>query len=143
MTEESVLFVSIIKWVLLASCCGAIVGASTSLFLKLLSGSITLAGRYEYTFFLLPLAMLASSLLTLYVAPQARGHGTEKVIESIHKSFGKIPALVAPVKLVATIITLALGGSAGKEGPCAQIGGALSSLFAGILRLDPKDHKKL
>jgi H+/Cl- antiporter ClcA len=29
---------------------------------------------------------------------------------------------VAPVKLLSTVLTLAFGGSVGKEGPCAQIG---------------------
>jgi H+/Cl- antiporter ClcA len=36
-----------------------------------------------------------------------------------------------------------LGGSAGKEGPCAQIGAGLSSLFADVLKLDDHDRKKL
>lgn len=39
------------------------------------------------------------------------------------------------MKLIATKITIAAGGSAGKEGPCAQIGGGLSSLFADLLKL--------
>ncbi|MBI5587352.1 MAG: chloride channel protein, partial [Deltaproteobacteria bacterium] len=40
-------------------------------------------------------------------------------------------------------ITLALGGSAGKEGPCAQIGGGLASVFADILKFAEIDRKKL
>lgn len=78
-----------------------------------------------------------------YLAPDAEGHGTEKVIEAIHKRSGKIPILVVPVKLVATIITLATGGSAGKEGPCAQIGAGLTSLFSDLLRFDDRDRKKM
>lgn len=142
-TEESVLFFSITKWVILAACCGALVGASTALFLHLLAMAIAFTARFPHSFLLLPLALLGSALLTRYVAPEARGHGTEKVIEAIHKTAGKIPVLVAPIKLVATIMTLALGGSAGKEGPCAQIGAALSSLFASLLRLGNGDRKKL
>ena len=34
-------------------------------------------------------------------------------------------------------------GLAGRIGPCAQIGGALSSLFADFLRFDDRDRKKL
>jgi H+/Cl- antiporter ClcA len=56
---------------------------------------------------------------------------------------GKIPFKVVPVKLVATVITLAGGGSAGKEGPCAQIGAGLASSFASLLRLDDVDRRKL
>jgi H+/Cl- antiporter ClcA len=50
---------------------------------------------------------------------------------------------VVPVKLVATIVTIATGGSAGKEGPCAQIGAALSSIFSSLLRFDDRDRRKL
>jgi len=64
-----------------------------------------------------------------YLAPDAEGHGTEKVIEAIHTSSGKMKFAVVPVKLIASVITIASGGSAGKEGPCAQIGGGLSSFF--------------
>jgi H+/Cl- antiporter ClcA len=36
-----------------------------------------------------------------------------------------------------------MGGSAGKEGPAAQIGAALASVFSDILRFDGHDRKKL
>lgn len=75
--------------------------------------------------------------------PDAEGHGTDKIIEAIHKCSGRIKLLVVPVKLVATIITLVAGGSAGKEGPCAQIGAGLASAFADLLRVDEQDRKKL
>jgi len=142
-TEESVLFASVIKWIVLASCTGIIVGLAASAFLGVLSWSTARADHYAFTFLLLPLAFFISSLLTTYVAPDARGHGTEKVIEAIHKHNSIIPAAVVPVKLVATVITLAIGGSAGKEGPCAQIGAGLSSLFAQLLRFDESDRRKL
>jgi H+/Cl- antiporter ClcA len=35
------------------------------------------------------------------------------------------------------------GGSVGKEGPCAQIGAGLTSLFSDILKFDDHDRKKL
>ena len=41
------------------------------------------------------------------------------------------------------MLTLAFGGSVGKEGPCAQIGAAITSLFADVLRLDDKDRRRL
>ena len=141
--EESVLFISIVKWLFLASCVGATVGLSTSIFLKLLEMGIALATGFTYYFLLLPVALFFSSLIIKYFAPEAVGHGTEKVIEAVHKRSGKINPLVVPIKLVATVITIALGGSAGKEGPCAQIGAGLSSIFSDLLRFDDKDRKKL
>lgn len=142
-TEPTILFLSVIKWVVLATAAGAIVGLATGGFLKLLNLSIVTSQQYPYTFLLLPLALFGSSLLVEYLAPDARGHGTEKVIEAIHQRSGKIAAPVVPVKLAATILTLGMGGSAGKEGPCAQIGAGLSSLLADILRFDDHDRKKL
>jgi H+/Cl- antiporter ClcA len=50
---------------------------------------------------------------------------------------------VAPVKFIATVITIAFGGSAGKEGPSAQIGAGTASVVADLLRLNDNERKKL
>jgi H+/Cl- antiporter ClcA len=141
--ESSVLFISISKWIFLASVVGVIVGSSTALFLKLLDLSMDFAKGYKYYFMLLPAAMFLSVIIVKYLAPEAEGHGTEKVIEAVHKRSGKMNPLVVPVKLLATIITIAAGGSAGKEGPCAQIGAGLSSAMSDLLRFDDKDRRRL
>jgi H+/Cl- antiporter ClcA len=141
--ESSILFISISKWFLLSTLIGGLVGLSSTIFLKLLHGAILQSGKHPHFHFLLPLAFFLSALIIKYCAPDAEGHGTEKVIEAVHKSSGKIKAAVVPVKLIATIVTLAAGGSAGKEGPCAQIGAGLSSIFADIFKFDDRDRKKL
>jgi H+/Cl- antiporter ClcA len=141
--EESVIFVSVLKWVMLAIIVGLIVGVSVALFLKLLNWCISLSSQYSYYYFLLPVAMFVSVVIIKYLAPDAEGHGTEKVIEAIHKKSGKINPIVVPIKVIATLITLSAGGSVGKEGPCAQVGSGLTSLFADILKFDNADRKKL
>jgi H+/Cl- antiporter ClcA len=141
--EETVLFISVAKWIFMATIVGVVVGLSTAVFIKILVWSSQLAKNYEYYFLLLPVALVLSELLVKYLAPDARGHGTEKVIEAIHKHSGRIKASVVPVKLLATIITLAAGGSVGKEGPCAQIGAGLTSLLADLFKFGDKDRKKL
>lgn len=141
-TEGTVMIISILKWFVLASIVGLIVGLSTSLFLFLLDKAIFFTGKFNYYYLLLPVAFFLSALITK-IAPEAEGHGTEKVIEAVHKRKAYIKAAVVPVKLLTTIITLACGGSAGKEGPCAQIGGGLASTFANLLRFSPADRKKL
>jgi len=137
------MFASVLKWFVLATLTGAIVGLSTTVFLKALAWSINIAEGHEFFFLLLPVAFVISIVLIKWLAPDAEGHGTEKVIEAIHTKSGRIKAAVVPVKLVATIVTLACGGSAGKEGPCAQIGAGLASLFADLLRLSDHDRKKI
>ena len=141
--EEIVLFISIFKWVILSTFVGIIVGLSTTVFLKILNITTKLTTSYPFYFLFLPVALFISSILVTYLAPDAEGHGTEKVIEAVHKYSGKIKPSVVLVKLIATVITIAGGGSVGKEGPSAQIGAGLSSIFANFLKLDNNDRRKL
>jgi H+/Cl- antiporter ClcA len=141
--EGSVLFISILKWLFLATCVGILVGISTSVFLKLLGFGISATTRHHFYFFILPEALFMSALIVKVFAPDAEGHGTEKIIEAVHRHSGKMKLAVVPVKLVATIITISFGGSAGKEGPAAQIGAALTSAFSRLLRFGDRDRKKL
>lgn len=142
LTEGTVIFLSVLKWFLLATIIGALVGAASAGFIQLLNWGIARGARLSYYYFSLPAVFFLSALIIKYLAPEAEGHGTEKVIEAVHKRFGRIKAMVVPVKLVATVITLAAGGSAGKEGPCAQIGGGLASIFADIFRFTEHERKK-
>jgi H+/Cl- antiporter ClcA len=146
-TEHAALVVTTLKWALLGAVAGVCVGWGTRAFLWSLAASADLAGRvfagWFRAYFLLPLALPACVWLIRTFAPTAKGHGTEAVITAIHTRSGKIDWLVAPVKLLATVVTLAFGGSVGKEGPCAQIGAAITSLFADVLRLDDKDRRRL
>ena len=56
---------------------------------------------------------------------------------------GRIPLAVAPIKLAATVVTIGVGGSVGKEGPAAQIGASLASGLASILRPGRRDRRKV
>ena len=141
--EQTVIFLSIIKWVTLAVIIGILVGASTTLFLKLLHLSTGFTSGFHYYFLAIPFTFVLCTFLINYLAPQSKGHGTEKVIEAVHKRSGRIDWTVIPVKLFTTIITIASGGSVGKEGPSGQIGAGLASLFSDILRLNSRDRKKL
>ncbi len=143
LVEQLTLLASVIKWTCYASIVGALVGCGTAAFLRTLGWASALFARYPDYYLFLPVTLVVCSLLVLWLAPEAAGHGTEKVIEAVHKRMGKIPLMVVPVKLVATVITLAGGGSAGKEGPCAQIGAGLASSFASLLRLEGVDRRKL
>ena len=141
--EQSVIFYSVLKWVVLSVAVGCMVGVSTAVFLKALNWSSGVTASHRYYFLLLPFALFLSALIIKLLAPDAEGHGTEKVIEAVHKNDGIIKAAVVPVKLIVTIITIAFGGSAGKEGPCAQIGAGIASSFARLFRFDAHDRKKL
>ncbi len=142
--EQLTIFISIIKWLTLSSVIGIVIGASVTLFLKILQLSEQSQNLlpFEY-YYLLPFALLLTVWLVKRFAPDAEGHGTEKVIEAVHKKSGKIELAVIPVKLVATVLTVFSGGSVGKEGPGAQIGGGMASFVSDFFHFSKKDRKKL
>jgi H+/Cl- antiporter ClcA len=146
-TEHTALLISTLKWAMLGAAAGVCVGLGTRAFLWALDRSADWAralapGRVP-VFFFLPLALPLCVWVIRTFAADARGHGTEAVIAAVHQRAGRVDWLVAPVKLSATVMTLAFGGSVGKEGPAAQIGAALTSLFADILRLRDEDRRRL
>ena len=142
--EQSVIFFSVTKWVLLSSAIGVIIGAIVTFFLNTIHQSNTLKLYLPFeSYYLMPLGLMLTVFLVRKFAPNAKGHGTEKVIEAVHKHDGKIEASVIPVKLLATVITIFTGGSVGKEGPGAQIGAGAASYIAQVLKFSPKDRKKI
>lgn len=86
---------------------------------------------------------LISGVIVYSLAPEAEGHGTDAVIKSFHVLKGKIRKRVPIVKMIASIITIGSGGSAGREGPVAQIGAGFSSFLADILKLGERDRRIL
>jgi chloride channel protein, CIC family len=70
---------------------------------------------------------LLSGLLVFLLAPEAEGHGTDAAIEAFHEKGGRIRARIPPIKLIASAITIGSGGSAGREGPTAQISAGFGS----------------
>jgi len=96
--EEIVLFYGAIKWVILSTIIGIIVGIGVTVFLKLLHASINLTSKFEYYYILLPFALFITALIIEKITPEAKGHGTEKVIEAIHKRSGKNKSFSGPHK---------------------------------------------
>lgn len=86
---------------------------------------------------------LASGLLVFLVAPEAEGHGTDAMIESFHMRGGYVRRRAPLVKLIASALTIGSGGSAGKEGPIAQIGSGFGSILASLLKLKPSERRVL
>jgi CIC family chloride channel protein len=92
--------------------------------------------------FLLPaIGGLLSGLIVYTWAPEAEGHGTDAFIDAFHNKQGFVRTRVPFVKGIASIITLATGGSAGREGPIAQIGSGLGSWLGRTLRLNIHERR--
>ena len=84
---------------------------------------------------------LISGLLVFTFAPEAEGHGTDAMIDSFHRKKGIIRRRVPVIKTIASAITIGSGGSAGKEGPIAQIGAGFGSFLASLLKVSDKERR--
>ncbi|WP_290598183.1 MULTISPECIES: chloride channel protein [unclassified Archaeoglobus] len=105
--------------------------------------------KIDFHFGLIPLPIvvalggLLSGMIVYTFAPEAEGHGTDAVIRAFHRARGAIRARVPVVKTIASAITIGSGGSAGREGPIAQIGAGFGSFVAETLKLSDKDRRLL
>ena len=136
---------TVLQWLVLATLTGTIVGTGASLFLHGLYGSINLAHGASLLpqMGLLVAGGFANGLLLHYGQRLNRTGLKDSSIAAVHGQDGRMPLKSVLVKPVAAIITLACGGSAGKEGPCSHIGGTLASGIAQGLRLNAELSKRL
>ncbi len=156
------------KWLLLSAMVGVVAGLGAIVFQLLLQfvqfsflaswvgfpaheavADYSPFGKVEGTFFPWRLLLLlagggfAAGWLTWRFAPEAAGHGTDAAIDAFHNKRGEISLRVPIVKTLASALTLGTGGSAGREGPIAQIGAGFGSYLATRLRLSARDRRIL
>ncbi len=81
--------------------------------------------------------------LVYYFAREAKGHGVPEVMEAVALRGGVIRPRVVGVKTLASALTIASGGSVGREGPIVQIGSALGSTIGQMLRLPARQLRTL
>ena len=86
---------------------------------------------------------LLSGMLIYRFAPEAEGHGTDAAVIAFHRKQGVIRTRVAPIKLVASAITIGSGGSAGREGPMALVAAGLGSLYASLAHRSEQERRLL
>jgi len=93
---------------------------------------------------LLPVAGgLISGLLVKTLAPEAEGTGTDGYIDAFHNKAGSMRRRVPWVKSLATLATISSGGSAGKEGPIAQIGAGIGSAVGRYLKMGARARRTM
>ena len=84
---------------------------------------------------------LIVGLIVYNFAPETARGGTDNVLTVFHEQNGLMRKRVAPIKLIASAITIGSGGSAGREGAAAQIMAAVGSWLAQTLHLDEHDRR--
>ncbi len=85
---------------------------------------------------------LLVGLLTRFAAGEIKGHGVPEVMEAVALREGRLRTRLAPLKALASMITIGTGGSAGREGPIVMIGSALGATMGSISRL-PSRYLKI
>ncbi|MCL6091099.1 MAG: chloride channel protein [Candidatus Thermoplasmatota archaeon] len=84
---------------------------------------------------------LISGFIVYRFAPEAEGHGTDAAISAFHYNNGKIRRRIPVVKLIASAVTIGSGGSAGREGPTAQIAAGFGSFVADVFKMSDHDRR--
>lgn len=135
---------TVLQWLFLAMLAGAVVGSGTSLFLH---GLFFMTGRTAgvplwVQMILLPAGGLINGLL-LYYGYRAKSSLKDTLFAAVNVQAGRMPFLTIPIKPVAAIVTLASGGSAGKEGPCSHIGASLAAAIGEVLHLNTELRERI
>jgi H+/Cl- antiporter ClcA len=140
--EQFSILSRLLRWTLLVIPVALTVGSLVALFLWLLDEAIHFRFDHPWLLFLLPLAGILIYVLYKYLGRNSEA-GNNLIMDEIHTPGGGIPARMAPLVLVTTLITHLFGGSAGREGTAVQIGGSLANLFARKLHLSREDTRML
>jgi CIC family chloride channel protein len=82
--------------------------------------------------------LMLVGVITHFFAKEVKGHGVPQILESLALRGGRIRPRVAFFGILAPAITIGAGGSVGREGPIALIGGAFGSVLGQALKLSDK-----
>ncbi len=131
--------VSLIKWIVISVVLGTVIGVIASGFLYAVHFVTEYRLEHSYMVLFLPLGGLL--IVFLYkIFKKSDDTGTSQVLASI-KEGHTIRLMLAPLILIATIITHAFGGSVGREGAALQFGGSIGNFLARKLRLSDDSVK--
>ena len=89
------------------------------------------------------LAGLVVGPFIYFLAREAKGHGVPEVMDAVALKGGVIRKRVVAVKSLASALSIAAGGSIGREGPIVQIGSAIGSSVGQIFKLSPRRMRVL
>ena len=84
---------------------------------------------------------LIVGLLSWWLAPEIEGHGTDTAVRAFHRFSGQLRARVAPIKAVASAITIGSGGAAGREGPIALVAAGIGSWYASVTKCNDQERR--
>lgn len=89
------------------------------------------------------IGMGLTGVLVKMFASEAKGHGVPQVMKALIKNNGVIRWPIGATKVVASILTVGTGGSAGTEGPIVQIGATAGSVIGQVLKISRENMSTL
>ncbi len=140
--EQTYSVINIIKWFFLATVTGIIVGILDAAFLKLLDSSISWRNNIPYFYLGLPLSLYVVALLSRRVASRHKDYSTDAVLKKINH-YQPVSLISCAKGFFLSILTMATGGSAGKEAPCADVGAGMASWLARRFHMRIEDQRKM
>jgi H+/Cl- antiporter ClcA len=130
------------KWTLLTIPVALVTGSLVALFLWLLEMVTHWQWTHHWLLYLLPVAGVVIYFLYKLWGKNAAA-GNNLIMQEIHEPGGGVPARMAPLVLITTLITHLFGGSAGREGTAVQMGGSMAGLLGKWLGLQQADLRIL
>ncbi|MDQ3393793.1 MAG: voltage-gated chloride channel family protein [Bacteroidota bacterium] len=131
-----------LKWLLIATIVGGLVGTASAIFLVLLENATNWREENIWIIALLPLGGLMIGLVYHYWGRDVEA-GNNILIEEIHHPKRVVPFKMAPLVFFGTVATHFFGGSAGREGTAVQMGGSIADQLTYLFRLHAGDRKIL
>jgi CIC family chloride channel protein len=98
---------------------------------------------HPWIFLTVPTGFLFAWVVAKRFAPEVAGDGVPQAIAALEVQGGRMRARTIPLKILATVATVGSGGSAGREGPIVQIGGAIGSVISRRFRLGEDQVRSL
>ncbi|WP_322044023.1 voltage-gated chloride channel family protein [Paraburkholderia sp. J67] len=140
--EQFAMLPYLARWLFLSSLLGALAGTASAVFLYALDRATDFRLDHPWLLWFLPLAGFAVGWVYYRVGQSVEG-GNNLLIDEIHDPQKIVPKRMAPLVLVATVVTHLFGGSAGREGTAVQMGGALADRVTQLFGLDPQERRIL
>lgn len=130
------------RWLMLSCILGALAGTASAVFLFALDRATDLRLAHAWLLWLLPVAGFATGWVYHRIGKSVEG-GNNLLIDEIHDPQKIVPRRMAPLVLIATVVTHLFGGSAGREGTAVQMGGALADQVTRLFGLDREARRIL
>ena len=138
-TQTALHILYFIRWTAISIVMGTVCGLIGTAFGYGVIYAQRLFKTHSFMLYLMPVAGVLIVLLH-QMFHELGNRGTNLILESI-SSDERIPMATLPCIFISTILSQAVGASAGKEGAALQIGGCIGNYFGDVFHMDERDKK--